>query len=69
MEQQTATPKPAITKAISVKGSILTVIPKPFLKELGIDSDTYLEHTLTPNGMLTRVVRLPLANETSQSSE
>lgn len=66
MEQETITSKPAITKAIFVKGSVLTVVPKPFLKQLGIESDAYLEHILTPNGMLTRVVRLPSEVEACQ---
>lgn len=66
MEQEFVTPKPTITKAISVKGSILTVIPKPFLKQLGVDSDVYLEHTLTQNGMLTRVVKLPSTGNASE---
>jgi hypothetical protein len=59
MEQQSISTKPTITKAISVKGSVLTVIPKSFLKELGVDGSSYLEHKLTSEGMLTRVVKLP----------
>lgn len=66
MSQQTVTTKPTITKAIPVRASILTVIPKPFLKQLGVQSDSYLEHILTPEGMLTRVVKLPSESETGQ---
>jgi hypothetical protein len=56
---QTQTFKPAITKALRIKESTLTVIPKGFLEQLGITQDSYLEHTLTEQGMLTRVVSLP----------
>lgn len=66
MTQETIPTKSAITKAITVRSSILTVVPKSFLKPLGIDGESYLEHVLTPEGMLTRVVKLQSASETVQ---
>lgn len=55
---------PVITKVLFAKGSALTVIPKSFLAELGIDSGSYLQHTLGPDGsLISKVVRLPSGDD------
>ena len=53
--------KPAITKALPVKESIMMVIPKKFLGPLGITKGSYLEHILENGQMITRVVELPVS--------